>query len=273
LIERASRLVPKVALIGAGAMGAALLKGWLEKHAIDAAGSAVFDPQIKAPAERLARDAGLALNPEIGPGFDVAVLAIKPQMLGEAARYGALARGALVVSVIAGKSVASISSVLGTMRIVRAMPNLASMAGAGAAGLFAPAMVTSADREAARALLEAVGAAVFVDSEAAIDAVTAISGSGPAYFFLMAEALEDAARALGLPDETAKALARQTLIGAGAVVEMDARSAGELRKAVTSPGGTTGAALEILDGESELLRRLMKEAAGAAFARARELSA
>jgi pyrroline-5-carboxylate reductase len=262
---------PKAALIGAGAMGAALLKGWLERRAIDGPQSAVFDPQISQTIGALARSAGLALNPAIDARFDVIVLAIKPQALSDAARYAPIAKEALVVSVLAGKSIASISSVLGTKRIVRAMPNLPSMAGAGAAGLYAPSGVGEEDRAAARALMEAVGVAVFVDSEAAIDAVTAISGSGPAYFFLMAEALEQAGRSLGLSDETAKALARQTLIGAGAVLETDARGAADLRRAVTSPGGTTEAALGVLDGDGEKLRRLMKEAAEAAFARARAL--
>jgi pyrroline-5-carboxylate reductase len=263
---------PKVALIGAGAMGGALLKGWIERRAIDAGASAIFDPKVSPAIEALAKSAGLALNPASDPRFDVVVLAIKPQTLGDAAHYAPMAKEALVVSVLAGKSIASISSVLGTNRTVRAMPNLPSMAGAGAAGLYAPPGVGEADRAVARALMQAVGAAVFVDSEAAIDAVTAISGSGPAYFFLMAEALEDAALSLGLSDETAKALARQTLIGAGAVLQTDDRDAAALRKAVTSPGGTTEAALGVLDGEEEKLRRLMKEAAEAAFARARALT-
>ena len=257
---------PKVALIGAGAMGGALLKGWLENSAIDAARSAVFDPLLTAAIPNV------AFNPPIEPRFDVIVLAIKPQSLHEAARYAPMAEGALAVSVLAGTSVTALSSVLGTSRIVRAMPNLPSMAAAGASGLYAAPAVSDADRAVARALMEAVGAAVFVDSEAAIDAVTAISGSGPAYFFLMAEALEEAGCALGLSSETARALARQTLIGAGRVLETDARSAGSLRRAVTSPGGTTEAALAVLDGERKIIRTLMKEAAAAAFARARALT-
>lgn len=263
---------PRVALVGAGAMGGALLKGWVEKGAINSIGSALFDPQVPAPVEAIARAAGFEINPAIEPRFDVILLAIKPQMIGEAARYKSMARNALVMSVLAGKSIASISSVVGTPRVIRVMPNLPSMAGAGAAGIYAPPPVSEADRLVARALMEAVGAAVFVDSEAGIDAVTAISGSGPAYFFLMTEALEEAARAFGLPDETARSLARQTIIGAGAVLESDARSAADLRKAVTSPGGTTEAAIMVLDGEGKTIRSLMKEAAEAAFARARELT-
>ncbi len=269
--DQATRL-PKVALIGAGAMGGALFKGWLATGAIDGPGSAVFDPMVSAPVAALARGAGAAVNPAVEARFDVIVLAIKPQGLGEAARYASMARDALVISVLAGKSVASVSSVLGTPRVIRVMPNLPSMAGAGAAGIFAPAAATGADKDIARALMEAAGVAVFVDSEAAIDAVTAISGSGPAYFFLMAEALEDAARSLGLPEEAARLLARQTLIGAGAVLETDPRNAADLRRAVTSPGGTTEAALAVLDGEERIIRRLMKDAAEAAVIRARRLT-
>jgi pyrroline-5-carboxylate reductase len=257
---------PKVALIGAGAMGGALLKGWLDEQAIDAARSAVFDPLVTAPA------GAVSLNPPIAPRFDVVVLAIKPQSLPAAAPYAAMAKSALVISVLAGASIASIADVLQTSRIIRVMPNLPSMAGAGASGLYAPPDLSEADRLTARALMETVGTAVFVDSEADIDAVTAISGSGPAYFFLMTEALEEAARALGLGDETARALARQTLIGAGRVMETDARAAADLRKAVTSPGGTTEAALKALDGDSKAIRKLMKAAAEAAFRRARELT-
>lgn len=263
---------PRVALIGAGAMGGALLKGWIEKGVINASQCALFDPHVAASVKAFALAVGLDVNPGVGPRFDVIVLAIKPQIIGEAARFKSMAQNALVMSVLAGTSIASISSVLGTQRVIRVMPNLPSMAGAGAAGLYAPSTVSEADRLVARALMEAVGAAVFVDSEAAIDAVTAISGSGPAYFFLMAEALEEAARTLGLSAESAKALARQTLIGVGAMLKADARSAADLRKAVTSPGGTTEAALEVLDGEDELIRRLVKAAAEAAFARARRLS-
>jgi pyrroline-5-carboxylate reductase len=271
VIEKSGK-APKVALIGAGAMGGALLKGWIEKRAIDAGGSAVFDPQLSAPVEALARAAAIAINSPIEPRFDVAVLAVKPQALAVAEPYAPIAKTALVVSVLAGKSIASISSVLGTMRIIRAMPNLPSMIGAGAAGVYAPPAVSETDRSVAAALMEAAGAAVFVDSEAAIDAVTAISGSGPAYFFLMAEALEEAALCLGLSGEAARTLARQTLIGAGAVLQADARSAAELRRDVTSPGGTTEAALKVLDGDGKAVRMLMKSAAEAAFRRAAELT-
>lgn len=273
MTDAANHRAPAVALIGAGAMGSALLKGWIARHAIDAARSVVFDPAIPTGVDALSREAGLAVNPKDAGAIDVVVLAIKPQMLGEASRYAPIARGALVISVLAGRSIASISEALGgAARIVRAMPNLPAMAGVGATGLYAGTAVGEADRETARALMAAVGEAIFVDSEAGIDAVTAISGSGPAYFFLLAEALEEAARDLGLPADAAALLARQTLAGAGAVVASDARGVAALRKAVTSPGGTTEAALKALDGDDRLIRELIKTAARAALARARELT-
>jgi pyrroline-5-carboxylate reductase len=263
---------PKVALIGAGAMGGALLTGWIDKNAIDAPASAVFEPDPSASLQAAANGASIALNPSIAARFDAVVLAVKPQSLADAAPYAPMAQNALVISVLAGRSIASVSSVLGTKRVIRAMPNLPSMVGAGAAGVYAPPAVSGEDRRIARTLMEAVGEAVFVDSEAGIDVVTAISGSGPAYFFLLAEALEEAARALGLPADSAAALARRTLSGAGAVIAADDRGAVALRKAVTSPGGTTEAALKVLDGEEKIVRKLIKDAAAAAFRRAQELT-
>ncbi|MDZ7627918.1 MAG: pyrroline-5-carboxylate reductase [Parvularculaceae bacterium] len=271
--EPPTSLRPAVALVGAGAMGAALLKGWIAKGAIAAARSAVFDPAISESAVATAAGGGVSVNPPLTERFDVLVLAIKPQSLSGLEGYAPIARSALVISVLAGKSIASVAAALGgAPRVIRAMPNLPSMLGAGVSGLFAPPALSAHDRSTAQALMEAAGAAVYVESEAAIDAVTAISGSGPAYFFLMAEALEEAARALGLPLETARLLARQTLAGAGAVIASDAREASALRKAVTSPGGTTEAALRVLDGDAQAVRKLMKDAAQAAVIRARELT-
>lgn len=264
---------PRVALIGAGAMGGALFKGWLTRGAIDPQRSAVFDPAPSPAMAALAGESGVSLNPQDASAFDVLVLAIKPQALGQAGSYSAIAARALVVSILAGKSVASVSAALGgAARVVRAMPNLPSMVGAGIAGLYAPAAINERDRALAGVLMEAVGAVVFVESEAALDAITAISGSGPAYFFLMAEALEEAALDLGLPAGAAALLARQTLAGAGAIVNADTRSSAALRKAVTSPGGTTEAALKVLDGDIHMLRTLMKEAARVAFRRAQALN-
>lgn len=264
-----------VALIGAGAMGGAMLRGWLAKGVIDAARSAVFDP---APAEWLApmaRDAGITVNPIVAaPVFEAVVVAVKPQAAGEVLpRFNDLSSKAVVISVMAGRSIASIAASLPRAReIVRAMPNLPAAIGAGATGLYAPPGVAARQREIAETLMSAAGATIWVDSEMAIDAVTAISGSGPAYFFLLAEALEEAARSLGLERDAARVLARATLAGAGAYAARDGRALEALRRAVTSPGGTTEAALAVLDGEHHSLRKLVDEAVKAAAARAAALT-
>jgi len=268
---------PSVALIGAGAMGGAMLRGWLEAGAIDVDGSALFDPAPPQEIADLADARGLAVNPASGAQslcVDVLVCAVKPQAAADALpAYAALAADAVVVSVMAGKSVARISALLGgAPRIVRAMPNLPASVGRGVSGLYAGEAVTASQRDVVERLMRAAGGTVWVDSEAAIDAVTAISGSGPAYIFLMVEALSEAGEALGLPRDAAETLARAAAAGAGALLDADRRSAAQMREAVTSPGGTTAAALKVLDAGDAPLRRLMKEATAAAARRAGELT-
>ena len=266
---------PSVALIGAGAMGGALLKGWLGAGSIDPVRSAVFDPRPPDDIKDLCAARALPLNPDkesVSP--DALVLAVKPQFAAAALpAYAPLSQNAVAISVMAGKSVAGIAAALGgAARIVRAMPNLPAAVGRGVSGLFASEGADEEDRALADHLMRAAGEAVWVDSEAQIDFVTAISGSGPAYFFLMTEALAQAGEALGLSKSAAAALARATCAGAGAMVEKDARSPAEMRKAVTSPGGTTEAALGVLDGDGAALRSLIKAAVAAAAARAGELT-
>ncbi|MEO1137613.1 MAG: pyrroline-5-carboxylate reductase, partial [Pseudomonadota bacterium] len=202
------------------------------------------------------------------------VIAVKPQTV-EAVLpdYAPLAKNALVISVMAGKSLAKISEALGgAERLARAMPNLPAAIGKGVSGLYARQGVDAAGRALIEALMQAAGTVVWVRNEQEIDLVTAVSGSGPAYFFLLTEALADAGVQLGLKKETAAALARATLTGAGALLEADARSPAELRRAVTSPGGTTDAALKIFDGDDRALRSLVEKAAAAAAKRASELT-
>ena len=266
---------PSVALIGAGAMGGAMVRGWLEAGSVDISGSAVFDPAPPREMVDLCNAHGLALNPEAGViSPDVLVCAVKPQAAAKALPpYALLARDAVVVSVMAGKSVAAISGMLGgAARLVRAMPNLPAAIGRGVTGLHASEAVSAPERDMVERLMRAVGEAVWVDAENAIDAVTAVSGSGPAYFFLLTEALSQAGEALGLSQEAAAKLARATCAGAGALLDADGRAPAEMRRAVTSPGGTTEAALGVLDGEDEAVRKLMKEAAAAAARRAGELT-
>ncbi|NWG71342.1 MAG: pyrroline-5-carboxylate reductase [Parvularculaceae bacterium] len=263
-----------VALVGAGAMGGALLKGWLASDAIDAATSAVFEPMSETDAVARARISGVRVNPDPATvSVDALVLAVKPQAVDEVLpRFAPIARRSLTVSVMAGVSLAGVEARLGSPRAVRAMPNLPAQVGAGVSGLFGPPSVSPADRRIAETLLQAAGEVVWVQSEREIDVVTAVSGSGPAYFFLLVEALADAGAALGLESDAAARLARATAIGSGALLAADPRPAAELRMAVTSPGGTTEAALRALDGDERALRTLMKAALAAAARRASEIS-
>ena len=264
---------PSIALIGAGAMGGALLKGWLAAGTIDAARTAVFDPAPSDEIKALCAARKLALNEGAGP-FDAMVLAVKPQKAADVLpQYAALAGEAIVISVMAGKSIASIARLLnGAPRVARAMPNLPAAIGKGVSGLYAPGAINMAGRALVEKLLAAAGETVWVETELQIDFVTALSGSGPAYYLLLTEALADAGRALGLNAETAAALARATLAGSGALIDHDARSPANIRKAVTSPGGTTEAALNIFDGDDAAMRKLVQKAIAAAAKRAGELT-
>ena len=263
-----------VALVGAGAMGGALLKGWLEKGDIDAERSSIFDPNPGPAVEALVRAHRLDLNPPPAKArADALVLAIKPQSaLTVLPSFAPLASEALAISVMAGVGLETIGRLLGSRRLCRAMPNLPAQIGKGISGLFAPEGTEPADRALAGRLLAAVGETVFVRSEREIDLVTAVSGSGPAYFFLMAEALAEAGVRAGLDADAAARLARATATGMGALLAADPRPAGDLRRAVTSPGGTTEAALRVLDGAPPALRQLMIEAVAAAARRAGQLS-
>lgn len=263
-----------VALVGAGAMGRALLKGWLDKGAIDPKRSVVFEPNAGQDLKALAHEAGLVMNAHADDcRAEALVLAVKPQAAAEILpSFAATANRALTISILAGTSLRTIENHLKSARICRAMPNLASQIGSGVCGLFAPPTVCAADRAMADKLMAAAGETVWVESEREIDLVTALSGSGPAYFFLMVEALAEAGASLGLQPDAATRLARATAIGAGALLGRETTDAVDLRKRVTSPGGTTAAALAVLDGEEKTLRRLMIEALAAAAKRAGEMS-
>lgn len=261
-----------IILAGCGRMGSALLKGWL------AAGMGpvtVIEPSPSAALKNLARKKAVTL---IASPFDVraksaaaCLVALKPQSLkaGAGALAPIAAGGALMISIAAGTPLAAMKKAWGRgARIVRAMPNTPGAVGAGITGLYAPKSVTAGDRRLAARLLAALGPTVWVASENQIDAVTAVSGSGPAYLFLMAEALTEAGVKEGLPRDLAEQLARATVTGAGALLAADAAPAADLRAAVTSPGGTTAAALAILMPE---LPALMARAVRAARKRAGEL--
>lgn len=256
-------------------MGTALLKGWI---AGKLGPVVVVEPKPSPELKRIAKSKSVSLRGSIedvdASAVGVCVVAIKPQILrSEAVRLKAFAdAGALILSIAAGTSTQSFAKACGAKaRIIRSMPNLPGSTGKGISALYATAKATPEDREEAEALLAALGEVVWVQKEAMIDTVTAVSGSGPAYVFLMVEALAAAAEREGLPRPLAVKLARATIVGAGALLEASDKEASELRRDVTSPGGTTEAALAVLM-ERDALSVLMAKAVEAARKRAHELS-
>ncbi len=261
-----------ILLIGCGRMGGALLDGWLRGDQIDKV--TVIDPAATPPDDpRISHFSALGQTPSIlAP--DIALLAVKPQGLSAALEQLApkLAAEVPVLSVIAGKAVADFHNLMGRDRpVIRAMPNTPAAVGAGVTVCCAGVGVNAAQRELASLLLRAGGAVEWVEDEALMDAVTAVSGSGPAYLFLLIEALEEAAIAQGLPAALSARLARQTVIGAAKLVDASPDSPTALRKAVMSPGGTTEAAMAVLMAENGLAA-LLREAVSAARTRSEELS-
>lgn len=260
-------------LAGAGKMGSAMLRAWLDAG-YDPQQISVVEPHPAPEIFELARSAGLTIGPPARPPA-ILVLAMKPQSFDEAsASLSPFAGpGTLVLSIMAGKTIASLSAKLPQAgAVVRAMPNLPAAAGRGMTVLVAGPLTAQNQRAAAEALLKAMGQAEWLASEELIDAATAVSGSGPAYFYYLAEALAQAGAAAGLPAGVAARLARATLEGAGELAfRMPQKSLAELRQSVTSPGGTTAAALSVLMAHDGLAP-LMERAVRAAKQRAVELS-
>jgi pyrroline-5-carboxylate reductase len=260
-------------LIGAGKMGSALLEGWL-RLGLDPNAIAVIEPQPSADIAALAAR-GVRLNPAAAALSDAAaiVIAVKPQAASEALPATApfASASTVVVSIMAGRTLGFLQSALGPGRaLVRAMPNTPAAIGRGITVAVAQ-NADAAQRALADRLLAATGAVEWIDDEALMDAVTAVSGSGPAYVFLLAEALAAAGIAAGLPPALAQKLARETVTGAGELLHRSPLAAAALRANVTSPGGTTAAALAVLMGEDGLTA-LMTRAIAAAAARSRELA-
>ncbi|MEH3120138.1 MAG: pyrroline-5-carboxylate reductase [Methylorubrum populi] len=272
--DEASTAFPTpLVLAGAGKMGAALLRGWLA-GGLDPAAVTVVDPQPSPEVDGLCAERGLRLNPRDAAPAGALVLGIKPQVLDAAAATleGWIGPDTLVVSILAGKTIADLKRRLPAARaVVRVMPNLPASIGRGATGAVGSPEVGPRARAGAQALLDSSGLVAWLDDERLIDAVTAVSGSGPAYVFLLAEALAEAGVAAGLPPVLSAQLARATVAGAGALLDSDAREAGRLRRDVTSPGGTTAAALAVLMRQGGL-PALMTEAVAEARRRAGELS-
>ncbi len=263
-----------VLLIGAGRMGGALLKGWIA----NGVGPLIaVEPNPSKELKRLAAQKRVTLLADLRdlPKAKIAacIVAIKPQVLKDAAPTlrGIAQTGAPMISIAAGTTIKALSKAWGReARIVRAMPNTPGSIGRGITAVYATAKVTAADRKLAERLLSALGETVWVKREALIDAATAVSGSGPAYIFLFVEAMTEAGIAEGLPREVAARLARQTVSGAGALLDAEDSAPAELRRNVTSPGGTTEAALKVLMGDDGLAK-LMRRAVAAARDRARAL--
>jgi pyrroline-5-carboxylate reductase len=259
-----------VALAGAGRMGGAMLKGWLASG-LDAKGVVVIEP---APSEEITALAanGIRLNPKDLGAVETLVIAVKPQSFREAgaALKSLVAPSTLVVSILAGTTIKSLQQVCGGA-VLRAMPNTPAAIGRGITVAVAAQNVSAAQRATADALLRATGSVEWVEDEGLMDAVTAVSGSGPAYLFLLAEELARAGVAAGLPEALATKLARETVAGSGELLHRSDLSSAMLRQNVTSPGGTTAAALEVLMGKDGL-QQLMIRAIAAATARSKELA-
>lgn len=265
-------------LVGCGRMGAALLKGWL-RSGLDPAALLVVDPAANADDLAVAGlnpDAVVASAADLPPRTEplMIVLAVKPQVMDDAivGIRPFTDGGAAVLSIAAGKSLGYFKANLGAhVPVVRAMPNTPAAIGRGITAAAANARADAATRLLAETLMSAVGAFVWLDDEKHMDAVTAVSGSGPAYVFYLAECLASAGAAAGLPPDLSHKLALHTVAGAGALlVEGDGRPAA-LREAVTSPAGTTAAALDVLMSEKGL-SVLMRKAVAAATKRSRELA-
>jgi len=263
--------VTRILLVGCGKMGGALLAGWSERA------KGVSDVVVIEPVGQVAARAGVSVvksSAEVPPSFrpEVVVLAVKPQTMDAALASLAPYRDAVYLSIAAGRTLASFARALGAeAAVVRAMPNTPAAIGRGITVAVPNPHVDARQREACGTLLAAGGEVAWIDDETLMDAVTAVSGSGPAYVFLLAEALGEAGEAAGLPKALAARLARATVSGSGELLYRSPESPATLRENVTSPRGTTFAALQILRGEGGLAA-LLRHAVAAAAARSRELA-
>ena len=265
-----------IAFIGGGNMARSLIGG-LMSRGVAADTLRVAEP-VAELRDALARDFGVIVFDNASDavaGATLWLLAVKPQVMRQVCGdLSAVAQATrpLVVSIAAGITAAQLQRWLGgNTAIIRAMPNTPALLGAGVTGLYANAQVSSMGRDQAESLLASAGKTVWIDDEALMDAVTAVSGSGPAYVFLLAEAMEAAAKAEGLADDAARTLVLQTLLGAARMLTESGEDPAELRRRVTSPKGTTERAIAVLQGAN--LAGIFAEATDAALARSRELAA
>jgi pyrroline-5-carboxylate reductase len=264
--------LPPILLVGGGRMGSALLAGWREQGL---AAAIVIDPSPEAQKLADGKTLVFASPADIPNGFtpEAVILAVKPQMAAAALpAYARFGNHAVFISIMAGKTLHAISTMLGCKTaIIRAMPNTPAAVRQGFTVAVANGHASEADQALATALLEAAGQIAWVTDESLLDPVTAISGGGPAYVFLLAELMEQAAIAQGIPAALARAMARQTVIGSAALLAASDEDAAKLRIAVTSPAGTTERALAVLRAE-DAFPAIFQAAIEAATQRSRELS-
>lgn len=263
-----------IVLVGAGKMGSAMLEGWLALG-LAAKNLVVVEPQPSTEISTLV-DRGLQLNPCIATASEAAaiVIAVKPQVAPEVVPGLAPYVGArtVTISIMAGRTLRFLEDSLSERAaLVRAMPNTPAAIGRGITVAVPNVRVSQAQRELVQALLAATGAVEWIEDEALMDAVTAVSGSGPAYVFLLAEVLASAGAAVGLPGDLAARLARATVAGSGELLNRSVLDPAVLRQNVTSPGGTTAAALDVLMGPDGF-EALMKRAVASATQRSRDLA-
>jgi len=268
---------PRTVLIGAGRMGGSLLRGWANANCFEPAGSVlVVDPNCSEGIQKLIGNNSArhtdAIKPEVFTKLETLILAVKPQKFEEVAKSIApvLPDNVLIISVAAGISLDQIEALFGSGPRIRAMPNIAAEVGLAVTVLCANEQVSKEQTASAMKLLSAVGKVETITDERLMDVVTAVSGSGPAYFYLMVEALAAAGHAEGLPEDLAQKLAIQTMIGSGALLAERGQSAIALRAEVTSPGGTTSAALDVMMGNGSFAE-MMRNAVSAATRRSTHL--
>jgi pyrroline-5-carboxylate reductase len=257
-------------LLGCGKMGSAMLAGWLDRG-LAPASVWVIDPK---PSDWV-RGLGVHLNEDLPADPAIVLIAVKPQMMGEALpTLQALGDGTtLFLSVAAGTPIRAFEAVLGSQTpIIRAMPNTPAAVGKGITALIGNALIAEDQMALAEALLQAVGQTVRLQTEGQMDAVTGLSGSGPAYVFHLIETMAAAGAAQGLPEDLAMQLAKATVAGAGALAEQASEDPAQLRVNVTSPQGTTAAALAVLMDDQTGFPALLKRAVAAAADRSRELA-
>ncbi|CAN7414385.1 pyrroline-5-carboxylate reductase [Agrobacterium genomosp. 3 str. CIP 111-78] len=261
-------------LVGAGNMGGAMLSGWLKKG-VPGSQVIVVDPGPSDAMRTTIAEAGAAHSPSVPQGVKAGILfvAVKPQMM-EAVLPSLkplLGPDTVVVSIAAGTTIGTFVSQFGAVAAVRAMPNTPAMVGRGVTGAYANELVTPELKAVVDGLLKVSGPVEWVETESDIDAVTAVSGSGPAYVFYLVECMAEAGRKAGLPADVAMRLARETVAGAGELLHQSPDEAARLRQNVTSPGGTTAAALSVLMADDGM-QPLFDKAVAAAKKRAEELA-